>query len=114
MDNMKEIMPLYRSVLIDVYDVNPYKVNKTEDGLDLSDEFINSDSGQVDKKDFFIECAKVLEVGPKCEFVQPEDDVMIDIRSISPVPFFGKVYWLVDECAIKAVINEGLKERLKK
>ena len=77
MENEKEIMPVYRNVLIDIYDVNPYKTNKTEDGLDISDEFINSDSGQIAKKDFYIECAKVLETGPKCEFVKSGDDVLI-------------------------------------
>ena len=114
MENEKEIMPVYRNVLIDIYDVNPYKTNKTEDGLDISDEFINSDSGQIAKKDFYIECAKVLETGPKCEFVKSGDDVMIDIRSINPITFHGQIYWLVDEQAIKAVINENLKTRLNK
>ena len=114
METQKEIMPVYRNVIVDVYDENPYKVKTTEEGLELSDEFINPDSGQVDKKDFFIECAQVMDAGTKCEFVRTGDDVMIDIRSISPIPFFGKIYWLVDEAAIKAVISEGLKERFSK
>lgn len=113
-NEMKEMMPVYRNIIIDIYDENPYKINETEDGLELSDEFINSDSGQVSKKDFYIECAKVIEVGPKCEFVKAGDDVMIDIRSISPIPFYKNCWWLVDEQAVKAVINEGLKNRLKK
>lgn len=113
-NELKEMMPVYRNVLIEVYDVNPYEVTQTEEGLDLSDEFINSDSGHVDKRKFYIECAKVLEVGPKCEFVKPGDDVMIDIRSLTPIPFYANCWWLVDEQAVKAVINEGLKDRLKK
>lgn len=114
MENEKEIMPVYRNILIDVYDENPYKVNKTKDGLDISDEFINSDSGQIDKKDFFIECGKVLETGPKCEFVKPDDDIIVDLRCLTPIPFYGKIYWLVDELSVKAVINKDLKTRLKK
>lgn len=110
----KEIMPVYRNVLIDVYDENPYKVNKTEEGLDLNEDFINSDSGQIDKKDFFVECAKVLEVGPECKFVRPEDDILVDIRTMTPIPFYGKIYWLIDEGAVRAVINNNLTERFQK
>ena len=114
MENEKEIVTLYRTVLIDVYDKNPYKQAETEDGLTLSDEFINSDSGQIDKKDFYIECAKVIEAGPECKYVKPGDDVLIDIRTMSPIPFYGKVYWVLDEGAVKAVIGTGLKERISK
>lgn len=102
----KEIKVLYRNLLVDVYDENPYKNKTTEGGLQLSDEFVNPDSGQVDKRDFYIECAKVLEVGDECKFVKPGDDVLIDIRTMNPIPFFGNIYWLLDEAAVRAVIKE--------
>lgn len=101
----KEVKVLYRNVLIDVYDENPYKNKVTEGGLELSNEYVNPDSGQIDKRDFYIECAKVLEVGDDCKFVSAGNDVLVDIRTMSPIPFFGKIYWILDEAAIKAVIK---------
>lgn len=112
--NMKEIMPLYKNIIIDIYDENPYKSSKTEEGLDLTETFVNSDSGQVEEKKLFIECAKVIEAGPDCEFIKNEMDVIVDVRSISPIIFCGKCYWLVNEQAIKAAIGEDLKNEFTK
>lgn len=101
----KEIKVLYRNILVDIYDENPYKNRVTEGGLQLSDEFVNPDSGQIDKRDFYIECGKVLEVGDECKYVKAGDDVLIDIRSMSPIPFFGGMYFILDEAAVRAVIK---------
>ena len=114
MNNALELKPIYKNIIVDVYDENPYLNKQTEDGLELNSDFINSDSGQVEAKKLVIECAKVVEVGPDCEFVKPGDDVMINLNSISPIPFMGNCYWLLDEHAVKAVIAEGLTERFKK
>lgn len=119
MENVKdfskwEIKTVYKNILVDVYDENPYKIAKTEEGLDLTDTFINPDSGQVEEKQMWIECARVIEAGPDCEFVCSGDDVLVDIRTMTPIPFMGKVYWLLNEQAVKAVIAEGLTERFNK
>ena len=110
----KELMPVYRNIIVEVYDENPYANKKTEEGLDLNSDFINSDSGQVEEKQLVIECAKVIEVGPECEYVHAGDDVIVDLRTLSPVPFMGNVFWLLNEQAVKAVIAEGLTERFNK
>ena len=109
-----ELKPVYKNIIIDVYDTNPYVRQKTEDGLDLNSDFVNSDSGQVEEKNLVIECAKVMEVGPDCEYVCAGDDVLVDVRALSPIPFLGHYYWLLNEQAVKAVIAEGLTERFKK
>lgn len=108
-----EIAPIYKNIIIDVYDENPYLKKQTEDGLDLNSDFINSDSGQVEEKKLTIECAKVIEVAPDCTYIHAGDDVLVNILQLTPVPFMGHYYWMVNEQAVKAVIAEGLTERFK-
>ena len=114
MNNDLELKPIYKNIIVDVYDENPYLKKQTQDGLELNSDFINSDNGQVEEKQLVIECAEVIEVGPDCEFVKAGDDVLVDLRTLSPVPFMGNCYWLLNEQAVKAVIAEGLTERFKK
>lgn len=115
MENVKnlELKPIYKNIIVDVYDENPYLNKQTEDGLELNSDFINSDSGQVEEKKLTIECAKVIEVAPDCNYVHAGDDVLVNILQLTPVPFMGNCYWMVNEQAVKAVIAEGLTERFK-
>ena len=111
----KEVMPLYSMVLIEPYLENPYEVKETEEGLRLTTDMQeNPDTGELDKKDFFIVCGKVKEVGPDCKFVKPGDDVMYDARCVRPIRFMGNVFVIVAEQNIATVISEGLSERFGK
>lgn len=108
-------MPLYSMVMIEPYIENPYEVKESETGLKLTtDQQENPDTGELDKKNFYIVCGKVMEAGPDCKFVKAGDDVMYDARSVRPIRFMGNVYVTVAEPNIATVIGENLSERFKK
>ena len=108
----KELKPLFNNVIVDVYDENPYKVKASDDQMNLNcGTFENPDEGIVDKKDFFIQCAKVIETGSECKYVKVDDDVMVDFRTLTPIPMGSNLYFMLNEQSIKAVIAEGLTER---
>lgn len=112
MEKQKEIMPLYSMVMIEPYDENPYEIKTTESGLKLTnDKFESPDTGNIEKTDFFIGAAKVIEAGPKCLYVKAGDDILYDKRSIRPIRFLGNIYFNLAEQNIVAVIAEGLKDR---
>lgn len=114
MENVNlELKPIYKNIIVEIYDENPYLNKQTKEGLDLNSDFVNSDSGQVEEKQLVIECAKVIEVAPDCQYIHAGDDVFVNILQLTPVPFMGNCYWLVNEQAVKAVIAEGLTERFK-
>ena len=112
MKEMKEIMPIGFNLMVEPYVTNPYMSNETKGGLKLSDgEFFNPDSGEKDKLKQDLICAKVIEVGHKCEFVKEGDEVIFDVRVSKPIPFMNKGFLLTNEPNILCVINENLKER---
>lgn len=110
---MKEIYPIMNNVLINVYYENPYKKLVQDDEVVMTDEFINPDSGMVDKLENNTFFGNVVEVGPECKFVKAGDDIIFDHRALFPTPFMGNELWMLNEQAIKAVINENLTERFK-
>lgn len=111
----KEIMPLYSFVMIEFYDEDPYDKKYTESGLKLTEDvFENPDTGNLDKKEFPVKTAKVIDVGPDAKFVRQGDDVMVDSRTCRPIRFMGNIYFIVGEQNIITVIAENLKERLNK
>lgn len=111
----KEIMPNGNRVLMRAMDNNPYMATTTESGLELiTGEFDNPDTGERDMKDFPTQCAEVLEVGPKCEYVRPGDHVIITLGSLTPVPFKGEILWSTSEINLIAIMADDLHERFKK
>lgn len=110
----KEFKPLFNNVIVSVYNENPYKVKASENEWAKSDgTFENPDDGTIDQKDFFIQCAKVIEVGPECKYVKVNDDVYLDFRSLTPLYIGANLFFTINEMAIKTVIAEGLTERFK-
>ena len=112
MTNVKEIMPLYSMVMVELYANNPYEKSTTDTGLRLTnDQFENPDTGELDHKEFYTATARVIEVGPKCIYAQKDDDVLVDLRTLKPIRFMGHTYFMTAEQNLTAVINEGLTER---
>lgn len=115
MNNAKEIMPLYSMVMVELYEENPYEQKETETGLKMVTDLRESeDSGDIEKSDFYVKVAKVVEAGPDCKYVKSGDDVLIDTRAIRPIRFMNNMFWNTAEQNLVAVINEGLSERFKK
>ena len=111
----KEIMPLGFNILIQPYDTNPYMNYVSAGGLQLTNgEFQNPDNGEVEQLKSDIVCGLVLEVGAKCTEVLPGDEIFFHIATAKPIPFMNKGFLLGHEQGIMVIINEGLKERLKK
>ena len=99
-------------IILQPYPVNPYR--KVVEGsliVDYTGAFKNPDSGEDDKLQELVGCAKIIEVGPKCKYLKPGDDVYYDTRTEYPVPFMSMGYRLTSEPQILCVLNEKLKER---
>lgn len=110
-----ELIPLENKVIISPYPRNPYrKVMEGSIIVDYDGSFKNPDSGEMDKLQEGIKCGKVIEVGPKCTFLRPGDDVYYDGRTVYPMPFMSLGYVLTQENAILAALNTDLKDRIKK
>lgn len=107
-----EMLPMLNKIILQPYPVNPYR--KVVEGsliVDYTGSFKNPDSGEDDKLQELIGCAKVIEVGPECKYLKPGDDVYYDTRTVYPVPFMSMGYRLTSEAQILCVLNEKLKER---
>lgn len=108
----KEIMPLGMNLFIQPYEENPYAKKVTDGGLQLIDgDFKNPDSGENEKLNQEIRCAKVLEVGPECKYVKPGDDVFFRMSITIPIPFMGQGFFMTNEPNILSVINDDLSTR---
>jgi len=110
----KEIYPIMNNLLIEIYFDNPYKKIVKENEVEMTEDFVNPDSGLVEKLENTAFFGKVIEAGPECEFVKAGDDVLFDHRAVFPAPFFGHDLWVLNEVSVKAIIAEGLSERFKK
>lgn len=109
-----EMLPMLNKVILLPYPTNPYK--KFVEGsiiVEYTGSFMNPDSGEKDQLQELVACAKVIEVGPECKYLQPGDDVYYDPRTCYPVPFMSLGYRLTSEPQILCVLNERLKERFK-
>ena len=107
-----EMLPMMNKIILQPYPVNPYR--KVVEGsliVDYTGAFKNPDSGEDDKLQELVGCAKVIEVGPECKYLKPGDDVYYDTRTVYPVPFMSMGYRLTSEPQILCVLNEKLKER---
>ena len=115
MELKKEIMPLYTTVLVELYEENPYEVLETETGLKLtSGAFDSPDTGNREKKEFMTTAAHIIEVGPDCKYAHAGDDCLIDLRATRPICFKGSYYFNVAEQNIVALLGDDLSERFKK
>lgn len=110
-----ELIPNGNKILILPYPTNPYRKIITKTGILTSwdGEFKNPDSGEMDKLDTFVGCAKVIEIGPDCRLGKVGDDLFYDTRSVYPIPFMSLGYQLTSEPQVLVWINDGLKERFK-
>lgn len=109
-----ELMPLGQRLIIEPYPSNPYR--KLVEGsilVSYAETFKNPDSGEYDKMAAGVICAKVIEVGPECQWVRPGDDIFCQNGVLTVVPFFSSGYKTLAEAQILAVIGEKLKERFK-
>ncbi len=107
-----EMLPMMNKIILQPYPVNPYR--KVVEGsliVDYTGAFKNPDSGEDDKLQELVGCAKIIEVGPECKYLKPGDDVYYDTRTVYPVPFMSMGYRLTSEPQILCVLNEKLKER---
>lgn len=110
-----EVMPIGSRVLLRLMEENPYLNVTTETGLKLTNgKFENPDSGELDQKEFPIRCAEILECGPECKFVRPGDHAYVVMSSLMPVPFRGEILFCVGEVNLVTIMNNDLKERVKK
>jgi hypothetical protein len=108
-----EMLPMGNKVILLPYPKNPYR--KLIQGsliVDYTGDFINPDSGEKDKLNELVGCAKVIEVGPEAKYVKAGDDVFYDTRTVYPVPFMSLGYILTSEPQILCFLNEQLKERI--
>lgn len=97
-----DIVPCNTGVLIKFYDENPYRnIERTESGLIIgiqsSQKYQSTDSGEIEENEEYVACAKVIAVGPKCQNVQPGEDVYVIKHIAQPVPFRKKGYFNISE-----------------
>ncbi len=115
--NGVEIMPMFNYALIKPFEQNPFQQIKiTESGIitdlgGLTPEYKSNETGNWEEEQQFIKVGTVIEVGHKCEFLQPGDVVFYTIASEMMVPFYKMGFVVVAENRIMAVVNEKLTER---
>ena len=106
LDGIKEgdfdIIPCNVGVIVQLYDDNPYRtIERTESGLIIgiqsSQEYKSNDSGEMEKNDEYVACAKVIAVGPFCKNVKAGEDVFVIKHILKPVPYRKQGLWEVDE-----------------
>ena len=100
-----DIIPCNLSVLVKFYDENPYRmVEKTSTGLYVGIEstknFKSNETGEMERNEEVIACAKVIAVGPKCENVKVGEDVFVVKYICNPGPFRKMGYYMISESNI--------------
>lgn len=115
MELKKEMMPLFATLVVKLYDDNPYEEAVSETGLKLTKgEFENPDSGNRDKKEYITSAGQIIEVGPDCKYAKVGDDCLFDIRAARPLCFHGEYFFQIAEVNIVALLGNDLNERFKK
>lgn len=115
--NGLEIMPMFNYALIQPFEQNPFQqIKKTKSGIitDLGGMNIghhSNETGEFEEDAPFIKVGTVIEVGHKCEFLQPGDVVFYTVASECIVPFFKQGFVVVAEPRIIAVVNSELTKR---
>jgi len=109
-----ELLPMLDKIIISKYPENPYrKIMEGNIIVEYSGAFKNPDTGENDKLEEFVACARVIEVGPLSKYLKPGDDIFYDKRTVYPVPFMSMGYNLLSEGQVLCVLNDKLKERFK-
>ena len=109
-----ELLPMLDKIIISKYPENPYrKVMEGSIIVEYNGGFKNPDTGESDKLEEFVACARVIEVGPLSKYLKPGDDIFYDKRTVYPVPFMSMGYNLLSEGQVLCVLNDKLKERFK-
>ena len=115
-----EIMPIGNYVIGRHFKDNPFQriVRDEKSGLIIDTggnpiHYKNTDSGEWEEEKSFIKVIMVVEVGPECKYVKPNDIIMTTEPSLTPVPFYKQNLQLVNETRVICVINEKLKERFE-
>ena len=113
-----EIMPIGNYVIARQFEENPFQriIKQGSIITDLGGQkpiYKNTDNGQYEEEEQFIKVLVVIEVGPECKWVRPNDVIMASKPSLVPIPFYKQNLQLVNETRVLAVINEGLTERFK-
>lgn len=108
-----ELIPNRDKVMLMPYASNPYKQILTESGLYVENtgEFLNPDTGEMDRMQEGVACYKVIEVGPETKYAKIGDDVFCIANATTPVPFMSRGYRLTAEGNILVFINSDLKKR---
>jgi hypothetical protein len=109
-----EIVPGRCTVLVQLYENNPYE-QKEIDGFKLTNgEFDSPDSGNREKKEQICHAGQIVEVGPECKYSKENMDVMFDIRASRPICVKGDYYFQVAEANIIAWVGEDIKKDIFK
>lgn len=115
--NGLEVMPLYGYVLIEPFKQNPFqKLKVSESGLIMDNggrasEYKSEEDGEIHEEKQWIGVGTVMEVGHRCEFIEPGDIAIYPIAAENPVPFYKFGWIAVNENRILAIVNERLTER---
>ena len=97
-----DIIPTNANVLIEPYDVNPYRnIETTASGLivgvESSKTYKSNETGEIEQNNEVIKCGKVIAVGPACKNVNVGDDVYYTTFSETILPFRKKGWVVVGE-----------------
>lgn len=109
-----EMLSVGPKVIILPYAENPYTKFVSDGGniiIPTSMNFKNPETGEIEKPQNGIMCAKVIEVGPEVKYLKEGDDIYYDDRTAIPIPFFMQGYKVIAELNALTVINSGLKKR---
>lgn len=114
-----EIMPIGNYILGRLFEDNPFQRIVREGSIitdlgGLHPQYKNTDNGQIEEEEQFIKVLVVVEVGPECKYIKPNDVIMVTNPSLVPVPFYKQNLQIVNESRVIVVINEKLTERFNK
>lgn len=113
-----QIIPVNANILAEPYVRNPYRyIETTESGLivgiESSKTYKSNETGEIEKNNELVRCAKVLEVGPDCKNVKVGDDIFFTAFEELKLPFRKKGWIMVSEtriiCRIVRKNNENGK-----
>lgn len=100
----KHIQPNSYTVIFTKYERNPYRKSTRsasgiilDTGYDAHEYEFSHETGQMERNDLGIVCAKVIAVGPECKYVKPGEDIYLRNVGLAPVPFGGNDYWAISE-----------------
>lgn len=97
------IIPCNTNVVLDFYDKNPYReiLRDTSSGLILGIEstqlYKSNETGEMERNEEYIACARVIAVGPACKNVKVGEDVFAVKHIANPLPFRKMGYYVINE-----------------